>query len=271
MYWLAALSIGAYLGCVGLLLPQLVFAQNKKHSIGTKFTFNRAGLLGLSVLSVGLHIIFSYQLLNTGADVYHFTFFNVLNLIVLFSVLVTTVALFYLNTLWFLLPIIYFLAILSILITLFLPDFSVNHIQVNSSALLHVVIALSAYAFYLMAILYAFQQLWIQRKLKQKKIVFSPLLPSLITIERQFLVLVTLGQIFLTVVIVGGVISLVQDYHVMQMQKMVFSFIAWLIFGLLIVGYKVLYWRGKRVVIYTLSGIIFITIAYFGGHVFFFR
>lgn len=75
----------------------------------------------------------------------------------------------------------------------------------------------------------------------------------------------------MTVVIVGGVISLVQDYHVMQMQKMVFSFIAWLIFGLLIVGYKVLYWRGKCVVIYTLSGIIFITIVYFGGHVFFFR
>jgi ABC-type uncharacterized transport system permease subunit len=48
-------------------------------------------------------------------------------------------------------------------------------------------------------------------------------------------------------------------------NKAVFSSVAWLIYAIQILGQWKLNWRGKRVLIYSISGMILLTVGYFGS------
>lgn len=264
MYIFAVLSIIAYLICTVSLLPQLLLAQGGDGTPADKKP-NRSRFIFSSAVALALHAVFIQQLFANGSEPYNFTLLNILNLMTLLIVLLVTMALSHLNTLWFLLPIVYSFAILGILAAALIPGHIVAYFQDNTALLVHISLSLIAYALCFIALLYVLQLNWLDNKLKRKKIVFSPMIPSLMTVERQFFKILCAGELFLTLALVSGAISLHNFFAPEQIHKVIFSFLAWLVFGLLLIGHRKLHWRGKRVLIYTISGMILLTIAYFGS------
>lgn len=263
MYIFAALSIIAYLICTVSLLPHLLQSTSSEGTQENKP--NRRHFILSSALALLLHAIFIQQLFANGSESYNFTLLNVLNLMTLLIVLLMTMALSHLNTLWFLLPIVYSFAILGILAAALLPGHIVAYFHDNTALLIHISLSLIAYALCVIALLYVLQLSWLEKKLKSKKIVFSPMIPSLMTVERQFFKILCAGELFLGLALLSGAVSLHNFFAPEQIQKAIFSFLAWLVFGLLLIGHRKLHWRGKRVLIYTISGMILLTIAYFGS------
>ncbi|KGQ70385.1 ABC transporter permease [Chelonobacter oris] len=264
MYIFAALSIMAYLICTVSLLPLLLQVQNSD-AIASNKKPNRNRFIFSSAVAWVLHAVFIQQLFANGSEPYNFTLLNILNLMTLLVVLLVTMALSHLNTLWFLLPIVYAFAILGIVAATFIPGHIIAYFHDNTALLLHISLALIAYALCFIALLYVLQLGWLDKKLKSKKIVFSPMIPSLMSVERQFFKILCAGEVFLTLALISGAVSLHNFFAAEQIQKAIFSFLAWLVFGLLLIGHRKLHWRGKRVLIYTISGMILLTIAYFGS------
>ena len=262
MYLFAGFAIIAYLICTFSLLPQLLQVQcHAQKAVIPK----RSRFIISSAVALLLHAIFIQQLFTSGAEPFNFTLLNILNLMTLLIVLLMTMALSHLNTLWFLLPIGYSFAILSILAGAFIPGHIVAYFHSNTALLVHITLALVSYAVCFIAMLYVFQLTWLNNKLKNKKIVFSPMIPSLMSVERQFFKILCIGELLLTLALLSGAISLNNFFAPEQIQKAIFSFLAWVVFGLLLIGHLKLHWRGKRVLIYTISGMILLTIAYFGS------
>ncbi|MGV6988300.1 cytochrome C assembly family protein [Testudinibacter sp. P80/BLE/0925] len=264
MYLFAVLSIIAYLVCTVSLLPHLL-QSGAGEGVPAGKKPNRSRFILSSGLALLLHAVFIQQLFANGSEPYNFTLLNVLNLMTLLVVLLVTMALSHLNTLWFLLPVIYSFAILGILAAALLPGHIVAYFHDNTALLVHISLSLIAYALCFIALLYVLQLGWLEKKLKSKKIVFSPMIPSLMTVERQFFKILCAGELFLGLALVSGAVSLHNFFAEEQIQKAIFSFLAWLVFGLLLIGHRKLHWRGKRVLIYTISGMILLTIAYFGS------
>ncbi|TNH08088.1 cytochrome C assembly family protein [Testudinibacter sp. TR-2022] len=265
MYLSAGLAIIAYLICTFTLLPQLLQAQ----SGGEKATIpKRSRFIISSAVALLLHGVFIQQLFVVGGDGLNFTLLNILNLMTLLIVLLVTMALSHLNTLWFLLPMVYSFAIIGILVGVLIPGHVVAYLQDNTALLIHITLALLSYAVCFIALLYVFQLNWLDKKLKSKKVVFSPMIPSLMSVERQFFKILCIGELLLTLALLSGALSLHNFFAPEQIQKAIFSFLAWIVFGLLLIGHRKLHWRGKRVLIYTISGMILLTIAYFGSRTF---
>ncbi|MGR3807266.1 ABC-type uncharacterized transport system, permease component [Pasteurella testudinis DSM 23072] len=265
MYIFAALSIMAYLICTFSLLPQLLQVQNHEGAAVSNQKPKRSRFIISSAVAVVLHAVFIQQLFANGSEPYNFTLLNILNLMTLLIVLLVTMALSHLNTLWFLLPIVYSFAILGIAAGALIPVEVVAYFHDNTALLIHISLALISYALCFIAMLYVFQLVWLEKKLKSKKIVFSPMIPSLMSVERQFFKILCAGELFLGLALISGAVSLHNFFAPEQIQKAIFSFLAWLVFGLLLIAHRKLHWRGKRVLIYTISGMILLTIAYFGS------
>ncbi|MBE2895513.1 cytochrome c biogenesis protein CcsA [Pasteurellaceae bacterium HPA106] len=264
MMFFASLAIIAYLVCTLSLLPQLLHAQTQ----GSESRPKRGRFVLISALALILHGVFIYQLFSHGQPPFNFTLLNILNLMALLVVLLMTMALSHLNTLWFLLPVVYSIAMLSILAGALIPGHVVAYFNDNTALLTHITLALVSYAVCFIATLFAFQLSWLDYKLKRKKIVFSPMIPSIMSVQRQFFKLLAVGEMLLTLALLSGAISLHNFFAPEQIQKATFSFLAWIVFGLLLIGHQKLHWRGKRVLIYTISGMILLTVAYFGSRTF---
>ncbi|MBE2894979.1 cytochrome c biogenesis protein CcsA [Pasteurellaceae bacterium NCTC 11878] len=264
MMFFASLAVIAYLVCTLSLLPQLLLAQTQSAVSSPK----RGRFVAISAVALLLHGVFIYQLVAHGEPPFTFTLLNILNVMTLLVVLLMTMALSHLNTLWFLLPVVYSIAMLSIIAGTLLPGHMVAYFNDNTALLIHITLALVSYAVCFIATLFAFQLTWLDYKLKHKKIVFSPIIPSIMSVQRQFFKLLGVGEMLLTLALLSGAISLHNFFAPEQIQKATFSFLAWIVFGLLLIGHQKLHWRGKRVLIYTISGMILLTIAYFGSRTF---
>ena len=90
-------------------------------------------------------------------------------------------------------------------------------------------------------------------------------MPALQTMERLLFEIVWLGLILLTGVIITGVIFM-DDMAAQHLRhKLVFSVIAWVVFAVLVWGHHFRGWRGRMAIRMTLTGFIFLVLAYFGS------
>ncbi|SUB37565.1 inner membrane protein YpjD [Pasteurella multocida] len=55
-----------------------------------------------------------------------------------------------------------------------------------------------------------------------------------------------IGEILLTIVLISGSYHLSKAFAPQDIQKAVFSFLAWIVFGSALVGHWKLHWRGKK-------------------------
>ncbi|QIM67257.1 ABC transporter permease [Mannheimia granulomatis] len=260
---LPALAIVAYALTLLWVAPTLVNLENattvnKKPNITLVF--------GLGMLAIILHsaVLYGDLILISGQN---FTVTNVLSLMSFIMAICVTFALIKWKTAWFPLIIVYAFAICSVSVASFVKGSFIRHLQENAGLLFHLGIALFSYALFFLALIYAFQLKWLDRQLKSKKMFFCPILPPLMSVERHFFTLTLAAQAMLTLTLISGMIYLHNFFAPEHIHKAIFSGLAWLVYCVQLLGQWKLRWRGKRVLIYSISGMILLSIGYFGSRI----
>ncbi|MBV6539941.1 cytochrome c biogenesis protein CcsA [Ursidibacter maritimus] len=253
----AILAILTYLGALLWITLTLAHLETSQ-KLNVKAVF----LLGLT--AVIFHSVNVSQLLFIREG-QNFTIMNVGSLISVSISGLATLALLRWKTIWFPLSIIYAMGIVHLVLSTFVEGSFIKQIAENTGLMLHLAIAIFSYALFSIALLYAFQLKWLDSRLKRKKNVLSPVLPPLMTVNRHFFTLNLVAQFFLTLTLLSGMIYLQNFLETEHIHKAIFSFMAWIVYGILLLGQWKLHWRGNRVLIYSISGMMLLTFAYFGS------
>lgn len=258
----AILTIIAYSGALLWVVPTLVNLENQVNSDKKP---NIKAVFSIGLLAVVLHLlsVSSEMLLADGQN---FTLANVNALMSLLLSAVATLALPKWRTLWFPLMVVYTYGICSVAVTLISTGHFTKNLSENAGLIFHLGIALFSYALFFLALIYAFQLKWLDHKLKSKKMLFCAMLPPLMTVERHFFTLTLAAQALLTVTLVSGMIYLHNFFAPEQVHKAMFSFAAWIVYNMQLLGQWKLRWRGNRVLVYSILGMLLLSIGYFGSH-----
>lgn len=254
---IAVLTLAAYLAALLWIIPTLVKADfSEQPNIKVVFC--------IGLLATLLHFFNLSEQIWQGEG-QNITITNILSLMSLMMSTFATLALPKWRTIWHPLSVLYVLGMVSVALSSFVSGSLIRHLEENRGLLFHLAIAIFSYALFFIALLYAFQLRWLDHKLKSKKMLLCSCLPPLMTVERHFFTLTLAAQALLSVTLLTGMVYLHNFFAPEQVHKAVFSFMAWMVYCVLLLGQWKLHWRGKRVLIYSISGIILLSIGYFGS------
>ncbi len=255
----AILTIIAYLATILAIISKLT--QIIPNKINTQF------ILGLGTTSILLHFMALSNQLSSMA-VLGLSVINIISFICLLMTLLATFALVKWKNIWLVLLVIYSLSCVSLLLSSISTGNTAQILAKNNILLFHIFVAIFSYILFFIALLYVFQLRFIDARLKNKKnLLLKTNLPPLVTVEKHLFNLTLLAQILLTITLATGLISFPHAFINAQLNKMLLSFLAWFVYGILLFGQWKLHWRGKRVLIYSISGIILLSIGYFGSRI----
>ena len=257
--WFALFSIIFYILSLLLIAPFLMNSSEEKLS-QSKIPFFLTALA-----AIVLHAASTFPLLEDLASGHSFTLMQIASLMSVIIAALATLSMFLVSTMWFVLPIVYAFSIISLIFATFLSSHIIQMLNQNTLMLFHIGLSLFTYAVCFIATLYVIQLVWLDRNLKKRKIQFSPAIPPLMAVERHFFCLFAMGEVLLTLTLISGTYHVLQAVTLENLHKAIFSFLAWISFGIACFGHWRLGWRGKRMIIYAISGIILLTIGYFGS------
>ncbi len=251
---IAPLAIICYLfSALGLLL-----------SLFNKRTLNLLSLTTIGVVGLLLHIVF------VGLH-YHLNDEHAYSLVLATNVISVTVtlisAMFAIYTRnYFALPVNLIFSAGVLFISLFIPVEKANFAAWTFEMLAHISLSVISYAILLIATLLAMQYSLIASRLKHHDLsVLSLPMPSLDAIERQIFTLLKVGLSVLTVSIITGFVFLENFIGSGQAHKVVLTLLAWFCFMGVLIGHMKLGWRGKRILVISLTGSVLLTLGYFGS------
>lgn len=165
-----------------------------------------------------------------------------------------------------LLPVVYSFTGLLVLLNGLIPNAHVMQISVKPNLLIHISLALFAYACLAIASLYAAQLSYINLRLKEKNAsLLHSSLPPLMAVENILFKLLLVGNILLTLSLISGFMFLDDMFAKEQAHKTVLSLLSWGLYSIILFGHLVFGWRGKLVIWSTIIGGILLTLAYFGS------
>ena len=195
--------------------------------------------------------------------------FSLLNIGSLVSLMICTVMTIVAsrNRGWLLLPFVYSFALINLAFATFVPNAFLTHLETTPGIMLHIGLALFAYATLIIAALYALQLAWIDYQLKNKKLAFSHDMPPLMVIERKMFHITQVGVVLLTLVLCSGLFYMRDLFSAENIDKAVLSLLAWFVYIVLLWGHYHEGWRGRRVVWFNCSGAVLLTMAYFGSRI----
>lgn len=195
----------------------------------------------------------------------NFSILNVASLISFIISLVMSVAMLK-NRLWFLLPVVYSFAAINLSAAAFLPSTFIKHLENDPKLLIHISFALFSYATLSIGALYALQLAWLDHKLKTKKsLAINPNLPPLLMVERQLFKIILIGNLLLTATLITGYVFVQDMFAEGKAHKAILSFIAWVVYSVLLWGHYQKGWRGRKVTWFAVAGATLLTLAYFGS------
>jgi ABC-type uncharacterized transport system permease subunit len=129
----------------------------------------------------------------------------------------------------------------------------------------HILLSMAAAALLFAAAVTALLLVFLDHRLRARRIAdLSSGLPPLDALEKIMFRLVAAGFGFLTLALITGFVFVTNLFTQNLVQKTVLSLIAWLIFGVLLIGRLRFGWRGRSAVRWTLSGFGILAVAYFG-------
>ena len=257
--WFALFSIIFYILSLLLISP---FLMNSSEG---KLSRRKTPFFLTALVAIILHAVSTFPLLEDLASGQSFTLMEIASLMSVIIAALATLSMFLVSTMWFVLPIVYAFSIISLIFATFLSSHIIQMLNQNTLMLFHIGLSLFTYAVCFIATLYVIQLVWLDRNLKKRKIQFSPAIPPLMAVERHFFCLFAMGEGLLTLTLISGTYHVLQAVTLENLHKAIFSFLAWISFGIACFGHWRLGWRGKRMIIYAISGIILLTIAYFGS------
>ncbi len=131
----------------------------------------------------------------------------------------------------------------------------------------HIFVAMLAYSLFTIATLHAGLMSLVEKRLHHAAV--PPLLqslPPLLTMEKLLFRLIAAGFILLTMTLVSGMVFSDQIFgRPWQLNhKMLFGFVSWGVFAVLLMGHHFHGWRGRIAVRWTMSGFVFLMLAYLG-------
>lgn len=129
----------------------------------------------------------------------------------------------------------------------------------------HILLSLGAAALLFAAAVTAILLVFLDRRLRTRRLSNLPsALPPLDALEKVMFRLIAAGFGLLTLALLTGFIFVTNLFTQNLVQKTVLSIIAWLLFGVLLVGRLRFGWRGRSAVRWTLWGFGILAVAYFG-------
>ncbi|MCF2950347.1 cytochrome c biogenesis protein CcsA [Paraglaciecola aquimarina] len=165
-----------------------------------------------------------------------------------------------------LLPVVYGFTAILVMLSQTMPSAHVIQMSVQPSLIIHVSLALFAYACLGIAFLYALQLFYINLRLKEKNAsMLHSSLPPLMAVEHILFKLLLIGTALLTLSLISGFVFLDDMFTKEQAHKTVLSLIAWAIYATIVLGHAKFGWRGKPVIMSTIIGSVLLTLAYFGS------
>ncbi|MDA0149981.1 cytochrome C assembly family protein [Vibrio sp. LaRot3] len=190
---------------------------------------------------------------------------NVASLISFIIALVMSVAMTK-TRIWFLLPVVYSFSAINLCAATFLPTSFITHLEHDPKLLIHISFALFSYSTLSIGALYALQLAWLDNKLKNKKsLAINPNVPPLMAIERQLFRIILIGNLLLTATLITGFTFVHDMFAQGKAHKGFLSFIAWIVYSVLLWGHYQKGWRGKKVTWFAVAGATLLTLAYFGS------
>lgn len=130
----------------------------------------------------------------------------------------------------------------------------------------HIILSLIAYSLFAVAALQALLIACQEYRLRQRSSgMWWSSLPPLQEMERFLFQLIGAGFILLTLALFTGFIFVTNLAAQHLVNKVVLSVIAWVVFAILLWGRWRFGWRGRTAIRWTISGFIFLMLAYFGS------
>jgi ABC-type uncharacterized transport system permease subunit len=130
----------------------------------------------------------------------------------------------------------------------------------------HILLSMGAAALLFAAAATALLLVFLDRRLRTRRIARLPsVLPPLDALEKVMFRLIGTGFVLLTLSLFTGFVFVTNLFAQHLFQKTVLSLIAWIIFGVLLMGRIRFGWRGRSAVGWTLSGFGMLALAYFGA------
>ncbi len=166
---------------------------------------------------------------------------------------------------WLLLPFVYILSLINLAFATFVPNAFLTHLEATPPVMIHIGLALFAYATLIIAAIYALQLSWIDYQLKHKKLVFNQDMPPLMMLERNMFHITQVGVVLLTLALCSGIFYMHDLLSKENLDKAVLTIIAWFVYIVLLWGHYHEGWRGKKVVWFNCCGALLLTMAYFGS------
>ncbi|WP_428771476.1 cytochrome C assembly family protein [Vibrio sp.] len=252
--FIAIASALFYVLAIATIVPGLV------HQTGIR----AKTVLVSAILALGIHGWLLSDLIFSGSG-QNLSILNVASLISFIISLVLSIAMVK-TRIWFLLPVVYGFAALNLLAAAFLPSHFITHLENDPKLLIHISLALFAYATLSIGALYALQLAWLDYKLKAKKATaINPNLPPLLMVERQLFKIILIGTLLLTGTLLTGFVFVGDMFAEGKAHKAILSFIAWIVFSVLLWGHYRQGWRGRKVTWFAVAGASLLTLAYFGS------
>jgi ABC-type uncharacterized transport system permease subunit len=129
----------------------------------------------------------------------------------------------------------------------------------------HILLSMAAAALLFAAAVTAILLVFLDRRLRTRRIADLPsALPPLDALEKIMFRLIAAGFGLLTLALLTGFVFVTNLFTQNLVQKTVLSLIAWLLFGVLLIGRLRFGWRGRSAVRWTLWGFGILAVAYFG-------
>jgi ABC-type uncharacterized transport system permease subunit len=129
----------------------------------------------------------------------------------------------------------------------------------------HILLSMGAAALLFAAAVTAMLLVFLDRRLRARRIGNLPSgMPPLDALEKVLFRLIGAGFGLLTLALFTGFVFVTNLFTQNLVQKTVLSLIAWLLFGVLLIGRVRFGWRGRSAVRWTLSGFGVLAVAYFG-------
>ncbi len=131
----------------------------------------------------------------------------------------------------------------------------------------HVLVAMLAYSLFTIAALHAGLMHFVERGLHHATLPnVLKNLPPLMTMEKLLFRIIAIGLVLLTLTLVSGVVFSEEIFGKPWQfsHKILLGFISWGVFATLLGGHYLKGWRGRTAVRWTLSGFVFLLLAYIG-------
>jgi ABC-type uncharacterized transport system permease subunit len=136
----------------------------------------------------------------------------------------------------------------------------------GTGLVIHAFLSLGAYTVLAMAATQAIAISIQDHALRTKRrIGLLRLLPPLLAMERLLFQLLWAGLVLLSLSVVSGFLFLTDMFAQRVVHHTVLSLVSWVIFAALLTGHHLLGWRGTTATRWTLTGFVFLAVAYFGS------